>query len=406
MQKRMPSCLLISALVAVLLCANSASAGPSEKTLYSFAGGGAGSYPYGTMIFDNTGNLYGLAGAGGVNGGPAVFKLTPSGSGSWTESLIYSFSNYPGPNLFFDSAGNLYGTFASTEGYGCGEVYQLAASSDGGWTENTIFGFSDSTTDGCYPTSLTIDPATGKLYGTTQGGGSSNGGVVFELTPTEGGGWTFAAIYSFESNSSQDGIDPIGTLSVDSSGNLYGTTNQGGTYENGTVFKLTNGAGGWTEAILYNFTGGDNGSQPSAGVALDRYGNLYGTTDQGGADNVGNVFRLRPTKGVWVMTVIHTFTGGPDGGYPSSSNLTIDSAGNVYGTTGTGGLYNYGTAFKLTPPSSGNRWKETVFHSFTNGADGGTPGCGLVLDSSRNLYGTTNYGGADGVGVVFEIQAN
>jgi len=351
------------------------------------------------MIFDNSGTLYGLAGS-------AVFKLTPSGGGSWTENLIYSFSDYPGPNLFFDSIGNLYGVSPSSGSNGCGEVYQLTPSSGGGWTENIIFGFASSTTDGCNPTSLTIDPATGNLYGTTQGGGSSNGGVVFELTPTGGGGWTFAAIYSFESNSSQDGIDPIGTLSVDSSGNLYGTTNQGGTYENGTVFKLTKGAGGWTEAILYNFTGGNNGSQPLAGVVLDRYGNLYGTSYQGGADNVGNVYRLRPTKGVWVITVIHTFTGGPDGGYPSIFNLAIDSAGNLYRTTGAGGFYNYGIVYKLTPPANGSGWKETVFHSFTNGADGGNPDCGLVLDSSRNLYGTTTYGGAYGVGVVFEIQAH
>lgn len=352
------------------------------------------------MIFDSTGSLYGLAG-GGVNNAGAIFKLTPSRTGNWTESVIYSFlnSDYPGSNIVFDLSGNLYGTMAGSGT--CGAVYQLVPSSDGSWTQNIVFSFTDGATQGCYPENIIFDPATGSLYGTA-GAGANSSGTVFELTRVAGGGWNFNLVHSFL-DSRSDGNTPSGALTLDSSGNLYGTTVYGGSYNAGTVFRFAYGADGWIESILYNFTGGFNGGAPEAGVIFDRLGNLYGTSYYDGGDDVGNVFKLTPTKGDWVIHVIHTFTGGPDGSQPAPFNLAIDSAGNLYGTTELGGLYNYGVAYKLAP-STGGKWKETVLHVFTNGIDGGNPDCGFAFDSSGNLYGSTNNGGADGYGVVSEVK--
>jgi uncharacterized repeat protein (TIGR03803 family) len=395
------SWLCLSNFLMIVLCVNFAWAGSGERTLYTFTGGSNADVPSGTMIFDSTGNLYGLAG-GGVNDAGAVFKLTPSGKGSWTESVIYSFPNYsdyPGENIVFDLDGNLYGTMPGAGT--CGAVYQLVPGTGGSWTQNIIFNFPDSDTEGCYPESIIFDPATGNLYGTTQQGGADSGGVAFALTPALGGGWNFSLIHSFGFGT--DGYGPVSALTLDSSGNLYGTTMGGGSYNDGIVFKLAAGTDGWGESILYNFTGGYNGYS-SFGVIFDEQGNLYGATGEpGGGDDVGNVFKLTPTKGEWVIHVIHTFTGGPDGGNPATFNLAIDGAGNLYGTTIEGGLYGYGTAYKLAP-STGGKWKETVLHAFTNGIDGGNPNCGFVFDSAGNLYGSTNNGGADGYGVVFEVK--
>lgn len=404
MQKRKRSvlCVLNFAMAAlmVLLCASLAWAGPRERTLYTFAGGSNGDVPSGTLIFDSNGNLYGLSG-GGANGAGAIFQLTPSGSGSWTESVIYSFlnySDYPGESIVFDLNGNLYGTMPSSGT--CGAVYQLVPSTSGSWTQNIVFSFTDSATQGCYPDTIIFDPATGNLYGITEQGGANNGGVAFALAPVLGGGWNFNLIYSF----CGAGCSPTGTLTLDSSGSLYGTTTAGGSYSDGTVFRLTNGTNGWTATTLYNFTGGYNGYSTFGGVVFDQHGNIYGVTDEpGGGDDVGNVIELTPTKGDWIIHVIHTFTGGPDGGNPAAYKLAIDRPGNLYGTTTLGGLYRYGTAYKLAPSSNG-KWTETVLHSFTNGADGANPDCGFVFDSAGNLYGSTNNGGADGYGVVFEVK--
>jgi uncharacterized repeat protein (TIGR03803 family) len=405
MQKRNRSvlCVLNFAMTAlmVLLCASFAWAGAGERTLYAFTGGSNAAVPYGTMIFDSTGSLYGLAG-GGANNDGAVFKFTRSGTGSWTESVIYSFNAaiYPSGYLVFDASGNLYGTTQLGGSSECGNVYQLVPGSDGSWTENTIYSFMCQA-DGYDPMSVVFDAATGNLYGLAAGGGEYNLGTLFELVPVVGGGWNFNLIYSFGDH--YDGGAPQGSLTLDSSGNFYGTTVSGGSYGSGTVFKFTAGTSGWAETVLYNFTGGDNGAFPFAGVIFDRQGNLYGTTNQGGDDDVGVIYQLTPTKGEWAIHVIHRFTGGPDGGYPSDFNLAIDGARNLYGTTLFGGLYGDGTAYKLSP-SLHDIWNESVLHAFTDGADGGNPESGLVLGSSGSLFGTTQFGGADGDGVVFQIK--
>ncbi len=391
--------LLRVTLIIFLLCASIAWAGPRAKVLHSFTGGSDGTEPYGIMILDGAGNLYGVTQNGGSGNFGTVFKLTPSGSG-WIESIIFNFSTYPGYGLTFDSSGNLYGTFASSGSIGCGSIYQLVPSADGTWTENILYSFSGSPSDGCLPQGgLTFDPSTGNLYGTTQAGGASNAGTVFELAPAIGGGWTYNSIYSFLNNG-RDAAYPQSSLTLDSAGNIYGTSNGGGAYDAGAVYKLTNSGGDWRDAVLFSFTGGYSGGAPLAGVIFDKAGNLYGTMENGGGDAVGNIYKLTPTRGVWAIHIIHTFTGGPDGAYPSPFNLAIDNSGNLYGTTLEGGLFTYGTIYKLTF-STDDKWIETVLHSFTNGIDGGYPYCGVTLDTSGHLFGTTSQGGTGGYGIVF-----
>jgi uncharacterized repeat protein (TIGR03803 family) len=254
---------------------------------------------------------------------------------------------------------------------------------------------------GVIPRAVIYDPVTGNLYGLAFAGGSNGCGTAFALSPVVGGGWNFNVIHTFVAGF--DGEIPVATLTLDSLGNLYGTTTGGGSYNDGTVFKLTPGADGWTASVLYNFTGGDNGFSASGGVTLDRKGNLYGTSTYGGADDVGTVIKLTPTKGDWNVHVIHTFTGGFDGGTPAGYKLAIDAAGNLYGTTAYGGLYGYGTAYKLSPTSSGV-WNESVLHAFVNKSDGADPQGGLVFNSAGNLFGTAYAGGSDGDGTVFEIK--
>ncbi|MGB7438829.1 MAG: choice-of-anchor tandem repeat GloVer-containing protein [Candidatus Acidiferrum sp.] len=189
------------------------------------------------------------------------------------------------------------------------------------------------------------------------------------------------------------GASPNGALIRDSGGDLYGTTNGGGTSGAGVVFKLDTSG---NETVLYSFTGGSDGGYPLSGVISDSGGNLYGTTQGGGASAAGVVFKL-DTSGH--ETVLYSFTGGVDGGYPLWVTLARDSAGNVYGTTAGGGASGYGVVFKLDP--LGN---ETVLHGFTGGDDGASPYAGVVLGPDGNLYGTTPFGGQTNAGVVFEIK--
>ena len=198
-------------------------------------------------------------------------------------------------------------------------------------------------------------------------------------------------LYSFTGGG--DGGFPYGSLIRDSAGNLYGTTNGGGASGAGVVFKLdTSGH----ETVLYSFTGGADGGYPLAGVIRDSAGNFYGTTNGGGASGAGVVFKI-DTSGN--ETALYSFTGGADGGFPLWVVLARDSAGDLYGTTAGGGTAGAGVVFKVD--ASG---QETVLHSFTGGSDGGTPFVGVVLGPDGNLYGNTAFGGQTNAGVVFEIK--
>jgi uncharacterized repeat protein (TIGR03803 family) len=410
--KRAPIVLASSAiLIVALLMAGTPAAAQTETVLYSFdASSGDAKEPMAGLISDASGNLYGTTYSGGEFGYGAVFELVHKAGGGWTEKLLHSFPNtgdgaFPLASLVFDGSGNLYGTTQAGGVHFGGTVFELKPKAGGVWREAVVHSFNQAL--GYGPWNLIFD-ASGNLYSTTPSGGVHNLGTAFELSPRAGGGWTEKVLHSFYIT---DGTSPYAGLVFDAAGNLYGTTFTGGNATScflgcGAVFQLTPRAGGgWTETVLHNFDfNGTDGILPTAGLTIDAAGNLYGTTQDGGAYSEGIVFELTPTAGgSWTETVLHDFNNnGTDGWFPEAS-LILDASGRLYGTTGYGGTYNYGTVFKLTPATGGN-WAETVLHSFNNnGMDGFIPRAGLIMDSAGNLYGTTANGGPYNGGTVFEI---
>jgi uncharacterized repeat protein (TIGR03803 family) len=252
--------------------------------------------------------------------------------------------------------------------------------------EEVLYSFGSSRSDAVYPYAGLIVDGAGNLYGTTLYGGAHNSGTVFELTPKAGGGWKEKVLYAFNNNG-KDGFYPYAAV-IAAAGNLYGTTFAGGAHNGGTVFELTPKAGGgWTEKVLHSFGGGKDGTSPRPALIIDAADNLYGTTVDGGADGSGTVFELTPQAGgKWAEKVLHSFGNGKDGASPYAG-LIADAAGNLYGTTFYGGTDGLGMVFELTP-KKGEKWAEKVLHSF-DGEDGQDPSASLVFDGSGDLYGTT-----------------
>jgi uncharacterized repeat protein (TIGR03803 family) len=337
---------------------------------------------------------------------PAVVVAATQAAQAQTYSVLYSFGGKggskreskhganPGAGLIEDKNGNFYGTTYDGGAYSSGTVFRL----DTTGAETVLYSFTRGA-DGGYPQASLVRDSAGNLYGTTLYGGAYNGGVVFKLDTT--GAET--VLYSFTGGA--DGGNPQASLVRDAAGNLYGTTVSGGgpgcfpEDGCGTVFRLESSG---NETVLHSFTGGADGGNPYAALVRDSAGNLYGTTGNGGAYGWGVVFELKANGR---EKVLYSFTGGADGGSPTAS-LVRDSVGTLYGTTyvggrpGCGSEFGCGTVFKVE--SSGN---EAVLYSFTGGADGGNPFAGLVRDSDGNLYGTTFGGGYDS-GVVFKLKAN
>jgi uncharacterized repeat protein (TIGR03803 family) len=362
--------------------------------LYSFKYGTDGGIPDATLVRDATGNLYGTTRLGGnpncTNGCGTVFKLDTTG----TETVLYSFAgppldgNDPQGSLVRDAAGNLYGTtrFGGINDFGT--VFKI----DTAGNETVLHSFNGRAPEGRYPNGL-VRGVAGSLYGNTEKGGAPECnplgcGTVFKLHTTG----KETVLYSFAGV--PDGESPLAGVILDGAGNLYGTTDRGGTFNSGTVFKLdTTGK----ENVLYSFTGGPDGQNPFAGLVRDAAGNLYGTTESGGASEKGTVFKLDTTG---AETVLHSFGAGATDGMNPGAGLLRDAAGNLYGTTQSGGANDMGTLFKVD--GSG---KLTILHSFN-----GTDGAGLFLraslirDAAGNLYGTTPTGGAFNVGTVFKLS--
>jgi len=355
-----------------------------------------------SLVFDQSGNLYGTTVTGGdLNCGcGVVFRLTQQTDGSWKESLLHIFKDLspgggPTANVIFDKVGNLYGTTASGGPSHYGTVFKLSPNADGTWNESVIYAFNGQHDGGAPQAGLIFDQA-GNLYGTTFLSGNSNG-TVFQLTPNTNGGWAHSVLYAF--GPGKTGFGPHAGVIFDQAGNLYGTAEFGGS-GGGVVFRLTKGSNGkWTETVLHSFTGGKDGGAPQGGVIFDQAGNLYGTTFGGGAGKNGVVFRLTATAGGgWKAEPLHQFTleGRKDGGQPVAG-LIFDSAGNLYGTATRGGAYGFGVVFKL----ANGGWKETLLHSFKNNP-GSVPSAALISDSAGNLYGTSLGDGESTAGSVFE----
>jgi uncharacterized repeat protein (TIGR03803 family) len=348
------------------------SGGWTKSLLYDFDGAnnGINGVGPGGLIFDRAGNLYGVAG-GGTNQHGIVFELAPNSDGSWSENVLYSFCSLtncadgadPSVGLVIDKAGNLYGItlYGGTDG-DYGTVFELTKAG-GIWTEKVLHSFQNNGTDGYSPAAGLFLDTLGNLYGTTMYGGRNryafSGGTVFQLIPKGDGSWTERLIYNFCSVlGCQDGEVPAAGLIMDSKRNLYGTTMQGGIKQErlGTVFELSpNGEGVWKEQVLYKFTGDAAGYFPVAGLVFDKIGNLYGTTEYGGnpsacparyTDGCGLVFKLVPTNGAWVETVLHAFTTAQG---HSFVGLTFKSTGHLFGTTPGDGKTAFGSVFEITP---------------------------------------------------------
>jgi uncharacterized repeat protein (TIGR03803 family) len=390
------------------------------------------------LIQDADGNLYGTTVDGGINGRGTVFELSPNG-GSWTFKLLYTFGGSregaegdgPVGALIMDTAGDLYGTTRGAGGTGlAGAVFELIPNAaHTKWHANGLYEFcsEDNCADGSSANgSLTYAGAasgalydgTSPLYGTTAAGpqntcGFFGGGVAYQLTRS-GRKWDEQVLYSFCSKANNvDGAIPSGGLTMDSAGNLFGVTQGGGAAECddytrcGTAFELSPDGKKWKETVLYSFCAKEScadGVIPLGGVIMDGAGVLYGTTMWGGANgNEGTIYSLTQSGGKWTHKILHSFcakTDCADGRWPVAG-LTMDSAGNLFGTTQLGGAndIDHGTVFEFGKSYS-------VLYTFcraNNCKDGSSPETGLVLGASGQLFGTTLDGGTKGYGTVFQV---
>jgi uncharacterized repeat protein (TIGR03803 family) len=370
---------------------------PKFKVLHAFGNGTDGAGLFGGVVRAANGKLYGTTSGGGLYQYGTVWELTPHASGKWTEKVLHNFKNND-PNgddlnctLTVDSAGDLFGTTTMGGGAGvAGTVFEMQPSSKG-LTLKVIhrFGKNDPANG---PFGGVIMDESGNLYGV--------GGWAFELSPASDG-WKETLIHEFNCQNG-DGCGVLDRPILDSAGNLYGSTEHGGTSKNcgdgcGTVYKLHPLSDrSWKETILHSFGAPKDGSFPLAGVTMDALGNLYGTT---GGYNSGTVYELTPqSDGHWKETILHRFRAGSGGNYPAS--IVMDAKGNLYGGTGYGGgQCNCGVIYELSQQANGT-WKYTVLHTFS-GYDG-TGGGPIIFDDKGNMYGTGG-GGAYGLGVVFEF---
>ncbi len=391
---------------------------------FDFPGGYKGKAPYGSLGYDAAGNLYTTARYGGdtqtVNacqkvGCGEVVQLVHDGSGL-DEHLIHVFSGgwdggQPASTPIFDSAGNLYatttigGNLAACGGSGCGVVFKLTPATTGFWKETVLYAFKGGS-DGSVPNPSLVFDAAGNLYGTTSGGGSTAAcsagcGVAFKLSPTSSGPWKETILYTFPGGS--NGATPVAGLTFDSTGNLYGTTEFGGTQNDGIVYQLSpTRSGGWKELVLYAFQGGTaDGYNPQSTVAVDGQGNVYGTTSQGGAASSGIVFELSPAATLpWKESIVHQFGPG-DGQFPGTGGVVIDGSGNLWGNTVSGGPLADGAVYELSPNGDGT-WSEP-FLAFFRKLDGAQPQNNILIDNLGFMYGTTAGGGVEGAGGVYEV---
>ena len=317
---------------------------------------------------------------------------------SQVENTIYAFTNgidSGGPwSLISDGHGNFFGTTVS----GTGTVFELSPTTGGGWTLTTIYTFPNG--NPANPRSLVMDHS-GNLFGVSENGGTKDLGTIFKLAPDGSGGWTHSTLYEFHGS---DGEGPTGSLALDSAGNLYGTTINGGKCSSsatgcGVAFELSPQSGGsWTETVLHNFgSSSQDGQTPFGGLARDAQGNLFGTTSVGGkpgcsTTTCGTIFELTQVAGKWSEKILHYFNS-TDGAF-SYATPVLDASGNIYGTTYMGGANDAGTVFKLARSSAG--WQIQVVHSFNSFASGEFPVSGVTLDSAGNIYAATQDGGPSG----------
>ena len=374
-----------------------------STTLHSFSGAD-GSHPQAGLIRDASGNLFGTTASGGTNSAGTVFELVNSNR-TYTEKVLHIFLGspdgaFPAAGLIMDASGNLFGTTDSGGGPGNGGTVFELVNFNGTFTEKVLYSFGGYP-DGASPQAGLIMDASGNLFGTTQFGGSNSSGTVFELVNSSGT-YSEKVLYSFVG--STDAIDRQPGLIMDASGNLFGTTPETDANHFGTVFELVNSSGTYTVKVLHSFTDSPDGRDPQAGLIMDASGNFFGTTYFGGAGHGGTVFELVNSNGIYTEKVLYGFPSSPNDGESPVAGLIMNASGDLFGTTYFGGANYAGTVFELV--NSNGTFSERVLHSFAYGgcsADGARPFAGLIMDASGDLFGTTDFGGANNGGTVFKI---
>ena len=328
-----------------------------ETILYEFKGqaNGDGAAPRGRLAFDGNGNIFGTTQSGGTNGTGTVYELSPKRGGGWTEKVIYTFSatgadgSIPSAGMTIAPDGTMYSTTPDGGAFNGGVIFSLKKTAKG-WKQTVIHSI-NFPTEGGFPYEGLMRDAAGNLYGVAPAGGTGNGGVVYRMSHTKQG-WVYKVLYSFTGqNGDGSGLYWIDLIS-DTAGNIYGATSFGGTNGTGTVWKLvySKTKKSYSESILYEFgaSGSGDGNNPYGGLAMDSRGNLYGTTLNGGASNLGAFYRLTKQGKTWKETVLHSFVGANDGVQPTG-NPYMDAKGRLYGMTQTGGKSNLGIVYRITP---------------------------------------------------------
>lgn len=386
------------------------------SVLYSFMGGADGGNPYAGLTYDSTGLFYGTAYDWGniacMNGCGVVFELRERNS-QWSVSPLYDFNGVSGANPtagITEFNGIPFGTTYSGGSAGNGTVFELrpqptpCRTSRCYWNDTVLHSFTGGL-DGSNPNyGNVIFDRSGNMYGTAADGGSEGCGTVWELSRS-GGGWTQTTLYTF-GQTADDACVPLSGVIFDSAGNLYGTTAGGGTGSVGTVYELSPQNGVWTEKILVNFTP-ELGDRPYGTPVMDSSGNLFGTTKTGGPLSGGTVFELSPANGGWTFSQVYAFGSGMINSCYPNAGVTLGPDGNLYGACTTHGLLP-GWIFKM-PPDCNQTCSPTDLHDF-NSSDGSNPTGAVTFDPNGNLYGTAFYGGytgypcgAYGCGVIWEI---
>jgi uncharacterized repeat protein (TIGR03803 family) len=367
------------------LVATQAAQAQTYSVLYNFAGPPDGQFSYTGLVSDPQGNLYGTTSEGGAFNFGTVFKVSGT-----TETLLYSFTGKadgasPLAPLVRDAAGNLYGTTNAGGASGFGTVFKVKPNG----SETVLHSFAGGTTDGCNPYGGLLRDKVGNLYGTTNKCGASNEGTVFKVNTSH----KETVLHSFTGGTTDGGYPYLTSLLMDVKGNLYGVGQNGGTVGVGVVYKLSK-SGKFT--VLYSFTAGTHdGCYPYGSPAMDKAGNLYGTTNGCGASSLGTVWKLSKNG---VETVLHSFTRSTTDGESPFAGVILDAHGNLYGDTLEGGTLGVGIVYKVSKTGV-----FTLLYSF-NGTTGHYPYGGLLRDAAGNLYSTAFTGGSSGyAGVVWKL---
>lgn len=394
--------------LAIVLAAVPTLQAQTYKVLHNFTGGADGSNPQAGLAMDRAGNLYGTASDGGNAGFGAIYRLVHTGP-NWILYPLYDFQGaYDGASplgpLTIGPDGAFYGTTLAAGSHGNGVLFRITPpptvppSAFTPWDETVLYAFDALGGEQPVYPQLIFDQA-GNLYGAAQFGGSHQAGAVFELSPT-GGGWTEQPLYTGFEGDSPTGSQPYSGVVMDRAGNLYGTTSIGGDPGDGVVYEISPTQSGWVQTILHSFKNGTDGGLSFGGLVMDQAGNLYGGTVSGGA-GCGVIYELSPSNGGWIFAPIYTLPSvhGQCGGGPYET-LTLDAAGNLYGTAFADGADSAGMVFKLS--NSNGSWTLTDLHDFSFGTEY-FPYSAVTIGTDGNLYGTASGGGTYDHGVLWEI---